>query len=106
MGKKVSDLAEVVRSKNAGPFELTVDILFSDQKNYDLAKHSGSFTKERIASLYGLRPENIVELIFFDAAKAIKITLPRLHPSGSPGERDTYGAQQYVPILNLPIRSG
>ncbi len=105
METTIAQLAKVIRSKNAGPFELTIDLLFPNKESYELVKHSGSMTKETVAGRYGLKPEEVLELVFFDEAKAIKITLPRSHPSGSPGERDTYGAQQYAPILHMPISS-
>lgn len=105
MDTTIAQLAKVIRSKNAGPFELTIDLLFANEESYDLVKSSRSITKETVVARFGLKPEEVLELVFFDEAKAIKITLPRTHPSGSPGERDTYGAQQYAPILHMPIFS-
>lgn len=96
-------LAKVIRSKNAGPFELTIDILFKNQQIYKSVKEAHLFTDKTIASLYNIQPEDVLELVFFDNANALKITIPRSHPSGSAGERDTYGAQQYAPILTISI---
>ncbi len=42
----------------------------------------------------------------FDPALAIKFTIRRERPSGSPGERDVFGAQQYAPLFDLPIPVG
>ena len=45
-----------------------------------------------------------VKIVHFDAANAIKITMPRKGPtSGAPGDRDVYGAQQHGPLLGLMI---
>ena len=42
----------------------------------------------------------------YDPALAIKFTIRRERPSGSPGERDVFGAQQYAPLFDLPIPVG
>jgi hypothetical protein len=56
-----------------------------------------------VAELYGLDPED-VKIVYFDAANAIKVTIPRTGPtSGAPGDRDVYGAQQHGPLLALMI---
>src|SRR5699024_817025 len=96
-------LAKVIRSKNAGPFELTIDILFKNKQIYKSVKEAHLFTDKTIASLYNIQPEDVLELVFFDNANALKITIPRSHPSCSVGERDTYRAQQYAPILTISI---
>jgi Domain of unknown function (DUF4387) len=99
----LKDLAQVVRSKNAGPFEITFDMIFSDQPTYERVKMSNVITKETIANLYQIHLEDIVELVYFDQAYAIKFTIKRTISSGAPGERDTYGAQQHAPLLELMI---
>lgn len=101
--KELKDLARVIRSKNAGPFELTFDIMFEDLTTYERVKASNILTKETIANLYKIDPKNIIELVYFDQAYAIKFTIRRNSSSGSPGEHDTYGAQHHVPLLNLMI---
>src|SRR5258708_12226322 len=35
---KLADLATLIRSKNAGPFFLTFDIMFADEEHYQLLK--------------------------------------------------------------------
>ena len=49
----VKDVASVIRSKNAGPYELTFDLMFPDEETYEQVKHS--ITKEKIAALYKIR---------------------------------------------------
>lgn len=105
MGKmaKITELAEVIRSKNSGPFELTLDIMFKDAEIYRRVKESGVITRELIARLYNTTPEKVVSFVEFDPAKAIKATIERPLGSGAVGESDVYGAQQHAPLLNIEI---
>ena len=100
---RVRDVAAVVRSKNAGPFRLTVDILFKDDATYQRVKATKAITPELIASLYGLRPDQITDFVEFDPGRAIKATFPRPVSSGAFGDTDVYGAQQHAPLLDIPI---
>ena len=52
-----------------------------------------------ISRLYGLDESEVLDIIYFDPALAIKICLPREVSSGAPGDRDVYGAQQHAPLL-------
>lgn len=99
---KLIDLAKVIRSKNAGPTTLTLDILFNDEASYKRALNSPSLQPAAIAPLYGLKPQQ-VELIPYPAAIAIKIAMDRKIVAGSPGDRDVYGAQQHGPLLEIEI---
>ena len=103
MAQKLIDLADVVRSKNAGPFELTIDIIFDNLKDYNLVKEKAVITREKIAKLYQVPLADVKDVIYFEPARAIKVTLKRPIPAGSPGERDVYGAQQHAPLLNLEL---
>jgi hypothetical protein len=101
MKYKLVDVADVIRSKNSGPYELTFDIIF---KSYDMYKKIASadiFTPATFASLYGIKKEAVMEIIHFDPAKAIKITIERPLCSGNLGETDVYGAQQHSPLMSL-----
>ena len=97
------DLATVIRSKNAGPFELTFDILFSDPYDYQRVVRSGQLSAESFASLYGIALDDVLSVIEFEPALAIKITIKRSRSSGALGESDVYGAQQDAPLLQLDI---
>jgi len=99
-------LAKVIRSKNSGPFEMTMDIIFKTKEDYDLVKASGIITKELISQLYNIPVEKIITFVFFDAAQAIKVTLPRNRPQGSIGETDMHAAQQHVPLMKISIPMG
>ena len=101
--ERLYDIAEVLRSKNAGPLSITLDLLFADEATYRRVADSEALTPGGVADLYELAVED-VRIVHFDAANAIKITLPRKGPtSGAPGDRDVYGAQQHGPLINLMI---
>lgn len=102
----LKDLAQVIRSKNSGPFEITFDVMFADPATYRRVEGSGVLTHELICKLYGIVPEDIVALLFFKPALAFKFTLRRGWAQGSINERDTFGAQQHVPLMTIDIPSG
>ena len=102
---KLYDLAKVLRGKNAGPFRTTFDILFDADEPYRRVKNSGVLTKEYIAELYSIRPEDVYGIFFVDTARGIKITIPKPvgMDSGAPHCRDLFGAQQHIPLLGVEI---
>ena len=102
MKEKLKDLAKVVRSKNAGALLVTLDVMFEHESVYARVRDSGVLNVRTIATLYGVS-DNHVEIVPFDVALAIKVTLPRAVPAGSPGDTDVYGAQQHAPLLDLEI---
>jgi hypothetical protein len=100
---RLYDLAKVLRSKNAGPFELTLDIMFDDEESYQTVKRSGVIDRELVCKLYRVRPEDVYHVVYFDAARAIKITIKRPIDSGGVGDTDVYGAQQHAPLIDVMI---
>lgn len=102
--KTLKDFAKVIRSKNAGPFEITMDIIFKTKEDYEEIKSREVITKELISKLYNIPVEKIITFVYFDAANAIKITLPRPRPQGSIGETDMHAAQQHVPLMNIEVK--
>lgn len=101
--QKLSDLAKTIRSKNAGVDKVTFDIIFKDKDVYEHVKQTGIITKASIAQLYGISEDRISDFVLFDPANAIKFTFYRQEPSGSPGDPDIFGAQQYAPLLSIEI---
>ncbi len=95
----LADIATVVRSKNTSPFTWSLDIIFREAGDYAAFKARRRINRELIARLYGLPPERVLDVIYFDPAAAIKVCLQRDIASGSPGDRDVYGAQQHAPLL-------
>ena len=101
---KLYDLAQVIRSKNSGPFQTTLDVLFDDETLYQQIKNSGQITPERVAQAYHMSPERICEFVFYDTALGFKITFDRAISSGTVGDRDVYGAQQHAPLGLMEIQ--
>jgi len=100
---KLVDLAKTIRSKNAGTDRITFDIIFREAVNYELVKRSGAINKKAIAGLFGIDENRIADFVEFDPAYAIKFTINRLVPSGSFGEGDVFGCQQYPPLYDIEI---
>jgi hypothetical protein len=99
---KLYELAKLVRSKNAGPFQLTVDIMFEDRATYERVLRSSVITPERFAALYRVDVGD-VKVIPYEAAFSIKVTFPRPVVSGDLGDGDMMGGQLYAPIVDLEI---
>lgn len=99
---RLRDAARVIRSKNAGPLWVTIDLLFEDRAAFDLACQSEALSAASVGALYGVAADE-VRVMAIAPAQAIKITLPRLIVAGSPGDRDVYGAQQHAPLLGVEL---
>jgi uncharacterized protein DUF4387 len=100
---RLADIAALIRSKNAGPFTLTFDIMFADQASYDRVKNSGVLKQASFAKLYGC-PEEKVRFFQCDNALAFKFSIPRPLTQGEPGDGDMHGGQQFVPLMDVEIR--
>ena len=98
----LGELARLIRSKNAGPFELTFDIMFEDTATYERVKKSGMVSRDAIASRYGL-PVEQVKFFYCDLACAIKASIPRPHFQGDLMDSDGHGGQQYAPLMDIQI---
>jgi hypothetical protein len=98
----LAELSRLIRSKNAGPFELTFDIMFDDAETYERVKRSGRISRETVAHLYSL-PASDVKFFFCDHARAIKATIPRPYFQGDPRDSDSHGGQQYAPLMEIDI---
>jgi hypothetical protein len=92
----------VIRSKNAGPLTLSFDLMFPTDDAFEAARSAPSLAPAVLAKLYNVSPGEIT-VTAYQAARAIKIAMPRTIVSGSPGDHDVYGAQQHVPLLDLEI---
>lgn len=97
----LKDIANVIRSKNAGPFELTLDVLLKDQQMFEKLRQADVINKKVIAQLYQIPETDVISIVYFPNARAIKATIVRPLPSGALGERDVYGAQQHAPLVNF-----
>lgn len=97
----IIDIAKTIRSKNAGVDRITFDIIFQNREVYEHIRDNELLSAEDVLTLYQIESDRLAVFTFFDPAKAVKFTLLRNRPSGSPGEHDVMGAQQYPPLLDL-----
>jgi hypothetical protein len=100
--QRLEDIAKVIRSKNAGPFYLTLDMLFGDRESYDRVARANAITREKMAALYG-HPVEDVTVHMHPGALAMKVTLVRRVPAGSLHDTDIYGAQQHVLLYGIEV---
>jgi len=99
---RLIDVATVIRSKNAGPLQITLDIMFPDQSAYELACASPALTVESLAKRYNVETAAL-NVIPYPPARAIKIVIDRPVVAGTPGDTDVYGAQQHLPLLDIVL---
>jgi hypothetical protein len=102
----LGELAEQVRSKNAGPFWITLDVFFATEPDYRLVTGSGVLSPQAIARLYQVDPAT-VRCFELPGILAVKISFPRPVTAGSFQDRDLHAGQQHVPLaaLRLPTRT-
>ena len=105
-GRKSSDLAKTIRSKNAGVDKITFDVIFPDRAAYDRVRESDALSRAAICRIFGIDAAQISDHVEFDPALAIKFTVYRQIPSGSPGDADVFGSQQYGPLLDIEVPGG
>jgi len=98
----LGEIAKACKSKNAGPFELTLDIMFEDAATFERVRRTGVLDRELFARLYQV-PAESVQLTEYPPAFAYKATIDRRIPSGAVGDTDVYGAQQHAPLLGVDI---
>lgn len=99
---RISEIAQVCKSKNAGPFEVTIDVVFSDKSMFEAVKATNVLNADLIARLYHVKPQDVLFTVY-DAGNAFKATVPRRVPAGDIGDTDVYGAQQHAPLLDVEI---
>jgi hypothetical protein len=100
---KLAELASLIRSKNAGPFVLTFDIIFPDDESYRRVKKSGVLTTARFAALFRC-PQQQVRFFECDNARAFKFSIPRPIVQGNLGDGDMHGGQQFIPLMDIEIQ--
>lgn len=96
-------LAKTIRSKNAGVDKVTFDVIFQDKQSYDLVRRSRALSREAVCKIYGVPESRISDHVEFEPGLAIKFTLFRKQPSGSVGDPDIFGSQQYGPLLAVEV---
>ena len=94
----VGDLADKVRSKNAGPFWLTVDVFCGD----GYARIAEGLTAERLAALTGTEAAAIKTFALPDL-RVVKLSLPRPAVQGSRQDRDMHGAALAALVAEMQL---
>jgi hypothetical protein len=92
----------MIRSKNAGPLYLTLDVMLPDADTYRRVLASGVLDPVGIGHIYGVQADQI-STVGHDGTNTVKVTFRRPVTAGDPGDTDLYGAQQYVPLLDLEV---
>lgn len=101
--RRLDQLAKTIRSKNAGVDKITFDVIFRERETYEMVKRSGALSRDVVARTLKIDPARITDFVEYDPAYAIKFTILRDRPSGSAGDGDIFGAQQYAPLLSLEV---
>jgi len=101
--KPLSELAKTIRSKNAGTDKITFDVIFRERDTYELVKRSKALTPRSVCEILNIDESRLTDFVEYDPAYAIKFTILRLRPSGSAGDADIFGAQQYAPFLDVEV---
>ncbi len=100
--RELWQLTRLIRSKNAGPFAITFDIMFKDMEGMRQALASGAISAEAISRIYGVDPRQ-VRLFGVEDLLTVKISIPRKVFSGDVADTDVYGCQFHGPLVKLPI---
>jgi hypothetical protein len=96
----LGDLVLKVRSKNAGPFWVTIDI-FCDRRDI-FERLSAQLKTDEVARLYGVSSDGLKRFDIPDL-RVIKFSLPRPVVQGSVHDRDMHGAQYAALLEELAI---
>jgi hypothetical protein len=92
----------MIRSRNAGSFLVSIDVIFRDEATYRRALDANVFDPSRIGELYHL-DASAVRVIPHEITFGVKVTMPRQAPSGAVNDSDIDSAQSYVPLLALGV---
>jgi hypothetical protein len=93
---------KLIRSKNAGPFELTFDIMFKDKDSFSAVVNGGRLSPSLIAQLYKTDLK-LVRYFVIEPLLTIKISIPRPVFSGDVNDTDVYGGQFHGPLVKLQV---
>ncbi len=99
---QLKDFTQLLRSKNAGPFQLTIDVMFPTLDDYHHVVGARVLTEKVVGDLLGVEPQ-LVRIFLYEPAMAVKITLPRRMGGGAPGDEDLFGGQQFGPLALLAV---
>jgi hypothetical protein len=98
----LAELAHEVRSKNAGPFWVTMELFMRDAEGYRIAADAAFLNERLIAQLYRV-DESTVQLFRIPSLNVVKISFPRPVIQGSLRDRDMHAGQHHVPLALLRV---
>ena len=101
--RPLSEVAKTIRSKNAGVDRITFDVIFADRADFERVRQSGALSRAAVCRIFNIDDSRITDFVEFDPALAIKFTIARTITSGSPGDADIFGSQQYGPLLGVEV---
>ena len=95
---KLHELATTLRSKNAGPFLITIDVFFADAESYERVRGSGVLEPPSVARLYATTEEDVVGTFWEPNALGVKVTLRKRPSVNDVACGDLFGSHQHVPL--------
>ena len=98
--KTLSKITKNIRSKNAGPFWITVDLFFKDKNSFFYA--CKNISNEEILNILKIK-KNKLKRFDISSLNVIKFSFARKHIQGSRLDRDMHGASFSVLFENLKL---
>ncbi len=95
---KLKDAVKVLRSKNAGVWHITIDIVFKNRELYETAK--AKLTKELFCELFS---KEEIDYFRCDNLNTLKVSFLRNKAAGSLEDADCLGANFYIPLMDIEI---
>lgn len=99
---KLGDVCIDIRSKNAGPYWITVDLFFADAEALARTAEAPALSARALGRLFDVDPERIKRFVVANLC-VMKFSYPRVRPQGGVVERDMHGGQQYVRLLDVDV---
>ncbi|MEV1246228.1 DUF4387 domain-containing protein [Nonomuraea sp. NPDC050022] len=100
--RTVGDLALEVRSKNAGPFWVTMELFMRDADGYRIVADETFLNEPMIADLYRV-DAGTIQMFRIPSLNVVKISFPRPVSQGSLRDRDMHAGQHHVPLAALRL---
>ena len=97
---ELRDVALKVRSKNAGPFWLTIDVFCGDAATF--RRLAPQLTEAAVAARFGVPAQTMKRFALEDLA-VIKLSLPRPEVQGAREDRDMHGAAAAELVADMHV---
>jgi hypothetical protein len=101
---KLSEVCSHIRSKNAGPFWITIDLTFLDRTTFERYAYGVALQPKAISALFAIDMAQVKRFLVPELS-VVKISYPRLRPQGGVLERDMHGGQQYIRLLDVEMET-